>query len=121
MNELVLANSADYADALLTARKARSVLILVILLSLLFQLGLFFAARYKLQIDDSSVALDFLKYLVGLTDFSRRCFVDRSGNRSIAHRPCHAARPATRGFAPGVGLHRMPGADGSFSSRGRRS
>jgi len=69
MNELALVNSADYADALLTARKARSVLILVILLSLLFQLGLFFAARYKLQIDDSSVALDFLKYLVGLTDF----------------------------------------------------
>jgi len=48
MNELALVNSADYADALLTARKARSVLILVILLSLLFQLGLFFGARYKL-------------------------------------------------------------------------
>ncbi len=69
MDDTSLANSADYADALLTARKARSVLILIVLLMLLFQLGLFFAARYKVPIDGSSVTLDFLKYLVGLTDF----------------------------------------------------
>src|ERR1700691_1383471 len=69
MDDNSLANSADYADALLTARKARSVLILVVLLMLLFQLGWFFAARYKIQVDSTSVALDFLKYLVGVTDF----------------------------------------------------
>jgi len=69
MDDTSLANSADYADALLTARKARSVLILVVLLMLFFQLGFFFAARYKMMIDGSSVTLDFLKYLVGVTDF----------------------------------------------------
>jgi hypothetical protein len=69
MDDNSLANSADYADALLTARKARSVLILVVLVMLLFQLGLFFTARYKIQVDGSSVTLDFLKYVVGVTDF----------------------------------------------------
>jgi hypothetical protein len=62
-------NSADYADALLTARKARSVLILLVLLILFFQLGLFFAARYKIQLDGTSWWLDELKYLVGLSEF----------------------------------------------------
>ena len=69
MDDTSLANSADYADALLTARKARNVLILIVLLMLLFQLGLFFAVRYKVPIDGSSVPLDLLKYLVGVTDF----------------------------------------------------
>jgi hypothetical protein len=69
MDDTSLANSADYADTLLTARKARSVLILVVLLMLLFQLGFFFVARYEIKIDGSSIALDFLKYLVGVTDF----------------------------------------------------
>jgi len=63
------ANSADYADALLTARKARSVLILLLMLVLFFQLGLFFAGRYKIQLDGTSWWLDELKYLVGLSEF----------------------------------------------------
>jgi len=69
MDDSSLPNFADYADALLTARKALSFLILLILVILLFQLGLFFAARYKIQADGSSVTIDFLKYLIGLTDF----------------------------------------------------
>jgi hypothetical protein len=69
MVDPALASIADYADALVTTRKARSSLILIILLMLLFQLGLFFAARYKVPIDGCSAKLDFLKYAVGLTDF----------------------------------------------------
>lgn len=69
MDDSALASSADYADALLTARKARSALIFILLLALLFQIGLFFAARYKLAVDGSSLSIDLLKYAVGLTDF----------------------------------------------------
>jgi hypothetical protein len=69
MVDPALASIADYADALITTRRARSSLILIILLMLLFQLGLFFAARYKIAVDGSSPGLDFLKYLVGLTGF----------------------------------------------------
>jgi hypothetical protein len=69
MVDPALASVADYADAMITARKARSGLILITVLMLLFQLGLFFAARYKIMIDCESARLDFLKYAVGLTDF----------------------------------------------------
>ena len=47
MNDPSLATSADYADALLVARRAKHVLFLVILLMLLLQVGLFFLARYS--------------------------------------------------------------------------
>jgi hypothetical protein len=72
-----IANAADYADALLTARKAKNILVLLVLVILLFQLALFFGARYKIELgaDDgvghpaSPLIADLLKYLVGLTDF----------------------------------------------------
>src|SRR5271154_1396293 len=41
-----LATAADYADALITARKALNVLILILLLILLGQLAVFFVGRY---------------------------------------------------------------------------
>ena len=41
-----LATSADYADALLVARRAKKLLVLLILLMLLAQIALFFTARY---------------------------------------------------------------------------
>jgi hypothetical protein len=41
-----LATSADYADALLVARRAKKLLFLLILLMLLIQLAFFFVARY---------------------------------------------------------------------------
>jgi len=69
MVDPALASIADYADALITTRRARSGLILIILLMLLFQLVLFFVARYEIAVEGSSRGLDFLKYLVGLTDF----------------------------------------------------
>jgi hypothetical protein len=81
-----IANAADYADALLTARKAKNILVLLLLVVLLFQLGLFFVARYRMILDGgalaglsgtvesggrpaSSLIADLLKYVVGLTDF----------------------------------------------------
>jgi hypothetical protein len=45
-----IANAADYADALLTARKAKNILVLLVLVILLFQLALFFGARYKIEL-----------------------------------------------------------------------
>jgi hypothetical protein len=42
-----LATSADYADALLVARRAKKLLFLLILLMLLAQITLFFTARYS--------------------------------------------------------------------------
>jgi hypothetical protein len=69
MDDAGLASSADFADALLTARRGRSVLVSLILVILLFQIGLFFAARFKIAIDGSSATLDFLKYVVDITDF----------------------------------------------------
>jgi magnesium-transporting ATPase (P-type) len=63
------AAAADYADALLAARKAKNILASLILVMLLFQLGLFFWARYKFAVDAPSHTADFLKYGVGLSDF----------------------------------------------------
>ena len=64
-----LASIADYADALTTARRARSVLVLIVSVLLIFQIALFFAARYRIQIDADSAQVDVLKYAVGLTNF----------------------------------------------------
>jgi hypothetical protein len=63
-----LANSADYADALLSARRAKDILVGLLLLVLLFQIGLFFTARYKIDLSHSAWG-DVLKYSIGLTNF----------------------------------------------------
>jgi hypothetical protein len=70
MTNRSLATIADYADALGTARRARSVLTLIISVILVFQIGLFFAARYKIQLEVETVPVDALKYAVGLTNFA---------------------------------------------------
>jgi hypothetical protein len=64
-----LANSADYADALLSTRRAKNVLVGLLLMILLLQMGLFFAARYKINLHDPSRGADLLKYVIDLTDF----------------------------------------------------
>jgi hypothetical protein len=46
MTDRSLATSADYADALLVARRAKKLLFLLILLMLLVQIAFFFVARY---------------------------------------------------------------------------
>ena len=46
MTDPAIATAADYADAMYTARRAKSIVELLILLVLIYQLGLFFVARY---------------------------------------------------------------------------
>lgn len=75
MTQTQLANSADYADALLTARRAKAVLTLLVLLVLLTELALFFCLRYykRLPWGDTPAeqhARDVTQYFVGLLDFA---------------------------------------------------
>jgi hypothetical protein len=73
-----IATAADYADALYTSRLAKNTLVLILLLLLITQIGLFFIARYSV-IDisgtasttqpTSSRAIDLLQYLVAASCF----------------------------------------------------
>jgi len=49
--------AADYADAMMTARSAKNILVLALLLMLLAQLGIFFMARYKPAWVESTVTI----------------------------------------------------------------
>jgi hypothetical protein len=49
--------AADYADAMMTARSAKNVLVLALLLMLLAQLAIFFMARYKPSWVESTVTI----------------------------------------------------------------
>lgn len=46
MADTAIATAADYADAMLVARRAKSTLVLLLVVALLAQLALFFTARY---------------------------------------------------------------------------
>jgi hypothetical protein len=56
MADREIATAADYADAMLTARRAKNVLVLILLLTLLGQLTLFFVLKYTdvIPIGDSA-------------------------------------------------------------------
>ncbi len=80
MSDPSIATSADYADALIVARRAKHWLFLLLMLMLLIQLALFFTARYTtLIVSDlpgatthpvaTSSAMDKLHYLTGVTTF----------------------------------------------------
>jgi hypothetical protein len=87
MPDSAIATAADYADALITARRAKNVLVLLLLLMLLAQLAIFFAARYTNVMTPAVVTtttttaptttvvaepnqwFEKLQYVVGLTDF----------------------------------------------------
>jgi hypothetical protein len=79
-----IATAADYADALLTARRAKNILLLLLLFMVLLQVGLFFLARYHVlpvhtETAPEAVAagtqsnagdkVDKFHYLIGLTTF----------------------------------------------------
>ena len=49
--------AADYADAMMTARSAKNVLVLALLLMLLAQLAIFFIARYKPSWIESTISI----------------------------------------------------------------
>jgi hypothetical protein len=66
--------AADYADALITARRAKTTVFLLVMLLLVVELALFFVARYTavlhLSTDaKSSPMRDLVQYLIGLIDF----------------------------------------------------
>src|SRR3954471_12903279 len=89
MPDSAIATAADYADALITARRAKNVLILLLLLMLLAQLAIFFTARYTNLTTPAIVTsttipttmatgpliaepnqwFEKLQYVIGLTDF----------------------------------------------------
>lgn len=91
MPDSAIATAADYADALITARRAKNVLVLLLMLMILAQLAIFFTARYTdlatptavaatqpttLVTDNGAVIVkpvndwfEKLQYVVGLSDF----------------------------------------------------
>jgi hypothetical protein len=74
MTQSNILNAADYADALLTAKRAKNLLFQLLTLILLIQLGLFFVARYtavlRPPVDPKGRNwTEVIEYLVGLTDF----------------------------------------------------
>jgi len=74
MTQPHLAASADYADSLLTARKAKTLLTLLLFFVLLAELSLFFCLRYWKPLQPPTTAMeqhgrDMLEYFVGLLDF----------------------------------------------------
>src|SRR4051812_4137934 len=78
-----IATAADYADAMMTARRAKHALFLILLVVLLAQLAMFFIARYTSYVVSAPGAADAttqpvsfgpngpdtVRYLMGLTSF----------------------------------------------------
>jgi len=91
MPDSAIATAADYADAMLTARRAKNWLFLILLVLLLLQVGIFFMYHYDVIrltapvarrvvttasthsaasiAEQDTIARLLLTYLVGLTDF----------------------------------------------------
>jgi hypothetical protein len=76
MSPPTLHAAADYADALLSARRGKNVLFVLLLIALLIQLALFFVARFTTVLplhDTGSTSAAgrqaMLRYLLGMTDF----------------------------------------------------
>ena len=81
MTDPAIATAADYADALLTARRAKNLLVLIVLLMLLIQLAVFFVVKYTgivYPLAGSAPATaptnapawhDVARYAVGASDF----------------------------------------------------
>jgi hypothetical protein len=64
-----LATAADYADAMLTARRAKNILFGILFLTLIAQIVLFLVGRYRVDLSEQNHATDVLRYFVGITDF----------------------------------------------------
>jgi hypothetical protein len=79
MIQSAIATAADYADAMITARRAKNFLFGIILLMLLLELALFLLVRYRVDLSAAAdqaqpstrllLAIDKMKYLIGLIDF----------------------------------------------------
>ncbi len=69
MTQSAIATAADYAEAMLCARKAKNILWLLMIAVVLAQPAIFLVARYKIDISGSGPAVDGLHYLVAAIDF----------------------------------------------------
>jgi hypothetical protein len=69
MTQSAIATAADYADAMLTARKAKNILWFITFCLLVGELALFFVARYKIDLSVDTKHTDCLKYVIGGIDF----------------------------------------------------
>jgi hypothetical protein len=72
MTESNIYTRADYADALLSAKRGKSILFVLILLLLLIQLALFFVGRYSTALTPTTNGPpwpQFIQYVIGLVDF----------------------------------------------------
>jgi hypothetical protein len=98
MTQTGIANAADFADALLTARKAKNILCVLVLVLLLFQLVLFFAARYKLDIGPSGI----VEPAASVDSSSLTTTAENTNSATVAGRPVSA--PAIDFLKYAVGL-----------------
>ena len=89
MTDPAIATAADYADALLTSRRAKNFLVLIVLLMLLLQMAVFFIVKYTgivypmtptgsvaatvpttmTTADSTSFWRDVTRYAIGFSDF----------------------------------------------------
>ena len=69
MTQSAIATAADYADAMLTARKAKQLIWTALVVMIAAQIVCFFVARYRVDPAASNHATDILKYITGGIDF----------------------------------------------------
>jgi hypothetical protein len=69
VNDRTISALADYADAMLAARRAKNILFPLILLILLSQIALFLVGRYHVDLSEANTRDDFLRYWIGVSDF----------------------------------------------------
>jgi hypothetical protein len=69
MTQSAIATAADYADAMLTARKAKQIVWSILAVLLCAQIALFFVARYRVDPANTNHFTDLLKYITGGIDF----------------------------------------------------
>ena len=67
MTQSSIATAADYAEAMLTARRAKTILALIVGLMLLAQLGIFLLMHYS--VNPSDARIHWCRYVVGIIDF----------------------------------------------------
>jgi hypothetical protein len=69
MTQSAIATAADYADAMLTARRAKHLLWTALALMICAQIGCFFVVRYRVDPTAANRLTDLLKYVTGGIDF----------------------------------------------------
>jgi hypothetical protein len=69
MTQSAIATAADYADAMLTARKAKQIIWTILVGMICVQIGCFFLARYRIDPTVASRTTDILRCVTAVIDF----------------------------------------------------